>query len=129
MPALCPCCCAWCRVCRRAFPEVTIQLRGDAGFALPLLYEFCEFFDIEYAIGIPANCVFQQRAEPLQKQLKQRYRRSQVPQRSFSSFRHRAGSWPRQRRICYKAEHSASGTNLRFLVTNCAGRASEVFAL
>src|SRR5207247_7802057 len=37
-------------------------------------------------------------------------------------------SWPRQRRICYKAEHSAAGTNLRFVVTNCAGRASEVFA-
>ena len=111
-----------------AFPEVTIQLRGDAGFALPLLYKFCEFFGIAYAIGIPANCVFQQRVEPLQKQLKQRYRHTQVPQRAFSSFRHRARSWPRQRRICYKAEHSASGTNLRFLVTNCAGRASAVFA-
>jgi len=111
-----------------AFPEVTIQVRGDAGFALPLLYKFCEFFDIEYAIGIPANCVFQQRAEPLQKQLKRRYRRTQVPHRGFSSFRHRARSWPRQRRICYKAEHSAAGTNLRFVVTNRAGRASQVFA-
>lgn len=111
-----------------AFPEVTIQLRGDAGFALPLLYQFCEFFDIEYAIGIPANCVFQQRAEPLQKQLKQRYHRTQVPQRAFSSFRHRARSWPRQRRICYKAEHSPVGINLRFVVTNCAGRTSQVFA-
>ncbi|HXY09853.1 MAG TPA: IS1380 family transposase [Terriglobales bacterium] len=111
-----------------AFPRVTIKLRGDAGFALPLLYKFCEFFDLKYAIGIPANCVFQQRAQPLQQQLNQRYRRTQVPQRSFSSFRHRAHSWPRQRRICYKAEHSATGTNLRFVVTNCAGRASEVFA-
>jgi hypothetical protein len=111
-----------------AFPGVPIQLRGDAGFALPLLYEFCEFFEIEYAFGIPGNCLFQQRAEPLQKQLKKRYRRTQVPQRRFSSFRHRARSWPRQRRICFKAEHSAAGTNLRFVVTNCAGRSSEVFA-
>ena len=111
-----------------AFPRVTIQLRGDAGFALPLLYKFCEFFHLEYAIGIPANCVFQQRAQPLQQQLKRRYRRKQVPQRSFSSFRHRAYSWPHQRRICYKAEHSVAGTNLRFVVTNCAGRAAEVFA-
>jgi hypothetical protein len=86
------------------FPGISIQLRGDAGFALPLLYEFCEFFAINYAIGIPANCAFQRRAQPLQQQLKQRYRRTQVPQRSFSSFRHRAHSWPRQRRICYKAE-------------------------
>jgi hypothetical protein len=46
---------------------------------------------------------------------------------SFSSFRHRAGSWSRQRRICYKAENTV-GTNLRFLITNLTGRASEVFA-
>ena len=111
-----------------AFPGVKIQLRGDAGFALPLLYEFCEFFGIQYAFGIPANCVFQQRAEPRQKQLQRRYRHTQLPQRSFSSFRHRARSWPRQRRICYKAEHTAVGTNLRFVITNCAGRAAQVFA-
>jgi Transposase DDE domain group 1 len=110
-----------------AFPEVQIKLRGDAGFAVPLLYEFCEFFGIQYAFGIPANQVFQRRAEPRQKRLQRRYRRTQLPQRSFSSFRHRARSWSHQRRICYKAEHSAAGTNLRFLITNCAGRASEVF--
>ena len=110
------------------FPGVKIKLRGDAGFAVPLLYEFCEYFGIQYAIGIPANCVFQRRAEPRQQRLKRHYRRTQLPQRGFSSFRHRARSWPRQRRICYKAEHTAAGTNLRFLVTNCAGRASEVFA-
>jgi Transposase DDE domain group 1 len=111
-----------------AFPGIQIKLRGDAGLALPLLYEFCEFFKIHYALGIPANCVFQRRAEPLQKKLKRRYRRSQAPQRSFSSFRHRAGSWSRQRRICYKAEHGGAGTNLRFVITNCPGRAAEVFA-
>jgi Transposase DDE domain group 1 len=111
-----------------AFPNAKIKLRGDAGFALPLLYEFCEFFDIQYALGIPANCVFQRRAEPRQKQLQRRYRRTHLPQRGFSSFRHRARSWPRQRRICYKAEHTAVGTNLRFLITNCSGRAVEVFA-
>jgi hypothetical protein len=110
-----------------AFPGVPIRLRGDAGFALPLLYEFCEFFGIQYAIGIPANSVFQRRAELLQTKLKRRYRRSQLPQRSFSSFPHRARSWSRQRRICYKAEHTAVGTNVRFLITNCKGRASELF--
>jgi hypothetical protein len=111
-----------------AFPGITIKLRGDAGFALPLLYDFCEFFAIQYAFGIPANCVFQRHAQPLQKKLRRRYRRTQLPQRSFSSFRHRAGSWLRQRRICYKAEHTAAGTNLRFVITNCSGRASQVFA-
>ena len=62
-----------------AFPGVKIKLRGDAGFALPLLYQFCEFFEIEYALGIPANCVFQRRAQPLQKQLKRRYAAPSYP--------------------------------------------------
>jgi DDE family transposase len=33
---------------QREFPNVRIQLRADAGFATPLLYEFCEFFGIQY---------------------------------------------------------------------------------
>jgi hypothetical protein len=89
-----------------AFPGVKIKLRGDAGFALPLLYKFCEFFGIEYAIGIPANCVFKPRAEPLQKQLHHRYRRTQLPQRSFSSFRHRP-------QLAAPAPHLLQGRTLR----------------
>ena len=92
MPALCPCSVRLVPRLEAAFPGVKIKLRGDAGFALPVLYKFCEFFEIEYALGIPANCVSQRRAEPLQKKLKRRYRRTQLPQRSFSSFRHRARS-------------------------------------
>ncbi len=111
-----------------AFPGVPIKLRGDAGFALPLLYQFCEFFGIQYALGIAANVVFQRQAAPRQKRLARLYRRTGVPQRSFSSFRHRARSWPRQRRICYKAEHTATGINLRFVISNCPGRPAEVFA-
>src|SRR5580658_5723602 len=86
------------------------------------------FFSETYALGIAANAVFHRQTERRQKRLARRYRHTQIPQRSFSSFRHRARSWSRQRRICYKAEHTAMGTNLRFLITNCAGRASEVFA-
>ena len=113
---------------QQEFPGVRIQLRADAGFALPLLYEFCEFFGIQYAIGMPANPLFQRRADPLQRRLARRYRRSGKPQRSFSSFLHRAQRWFHQRRICYKAEHAEAGTNLRFLVTNQKGRSRAVFS-
>ena len=40
---------------QREFPKVRIKLRADAGFATPMLYEFCEFFGLQYAIGI-AGC-------------------------------------------------------------------------
>src|SRR2546428_544409 len=112
---------------QKEFPGVRIQLRADAGFPLPLLYEFCEFFGLQYVIGLPTNAVFQRRAARLQRRLARRYRRTRQPQRSFSSFRHRAQSWFRQRRICYKAEHTATGTNLRFLVTNLKGRSHSIF--
>ncbi len=113
---------------QREFPGVRIQLRADAGFATPLLYEFCEFFGLQYAIGRGNNARLQTAAQPLQRRIARRYRRSGQPQRSFSSFRYRAHPWSHQRRIVYKAEHSAVGTNLRFLVTNLPGRSRSVFS-
>src|ERR1700684_174708 len=95
------------------FPGVRIKLRADAGFALPLLYEFCEFFGIQYAIGMPANAIFQRRVVRRQRRLARGYRRTRQSQRFFSSFPHRAQRWFHQRRVCYKAEHTETGTNLR----------------
>ena len=113
---------------QREFPNVRIKLRADAGFATPLLYEFCEFFGIQYAIGIGRNSRLQGKAQQLEHRLARRYRRTGEPQRAFSSFVYRAHPWSHQRRICYKAEHTATGTNLRFLVTNLAGRSCSVFS-
>src|ERR1700684_2159854 len=113
---------------RREFPKVRIKLRADAGFATPLLYEFCEFFGIQYAIGIGNNSRLQGKAQRLQHRLARRYRRTGQPQRSFSSFRYRAHPWSHQRRLCYKAEHSAAGSNLLFLVTNLPGRSRSVIS-
>ena len=48
---------------QREFPKARIKLRADAGFALPLLYEFCEFFGIQYVIGIAANPRLQEQAQ------------------------------------------------------------------
>jgi Transposase DDE domain group 1 len=113
---------------QREFPKVRIKLRADAGFATQLLYEFCEFFGLQYAIGIGRNSRLQAGAQRLERRLARRYRRTGEPQRSFSSFRYRAHPWSHQRRICYKAEQSAAGSNLRFLVTNLSGRSRSVFS-
>jgi Transposase DDE domain group 1 len=110
------------------FPKVRIKLRADAGFAAQLLYEFCEFFRLQYAIGIGRNSQLQAGALRLERRLARRYRRTGEPQRSFSSFRYRARPWSHQRRICYKAEHAVAGSNLRFLVTKLPGRSCSVFS-
>jgi hypothetical protein len=103
---------------RSAFPGVRIKLRGDAGFALPLFYEFCEFFDTEYAFGIPANCLFQRRGERRRKQLKRLYSRTQLSQRDFSSFRHRARSWPRHSTSRGRAAQVLSSATIEANVTS-----------
>jgi hypothetical protein len=113
---------------QRDFPPVRIQLRADAGFATPMLYEFCEFFGPQYAIGMGNNSRLRGTAQHLQRRLARYFRRTGQPQRSFSSFRYRAHPWPHQRRIRYKAEHAAAGTYLRFLVSNLPGRSRSVFS-
>jgi len=70
----------------------------------------------------------QSSAQERQHRLAKRYRRTGEPQRSLSSFRYRAHTWSHQRRICYKAEHTSAGTNLRFLLTNLSGRSCSVFS-
>jgi Transposase DDE domain group 1 len=70
---------------QREFPKARIQLRADAGFALPL-YEFCEFFSIQYTTGVAANSRLQEKAQRLQRRLARRYRRTGNPQRSFPAF-------------------------------------------
>jgi len=113
---------------QREFPKVRIKLRAAAGFATPLLYEFCEFFGLPYAISIGPNSRLPGKAQRLERRLARRYRRTGQPQRCFASFLYRAHPWSHQRRICYKAEHTAAGTNLRFLVTNLPGRSRSVFS-
>ena len=42
---------------RSAWPEVPILVRGDCGFALPAVYDFCEAENLTYALGLPSNAV------------------------------------------------------------------------
>ena len=76
-----------------AFPGVKIKLRGDAGFALPLLYLFCEFFGIQYALAFPPTR--SSNGEPTSAETSDRRYRRTNPAARFSSFRHRARSWSR----------------------------------
>lgn len=112
-----------------AFPKVKFRLRADAGFAGPEFYQFCEAFDIDYAVGIAANAVFRRQAAAVQLQAQDGYHlNQQQPQRLFADFEHQAASWSKMRRICYKAEHTTIGTNLRFVVTNRDLEPEKLFA-
>ena len=113
---------------QREFPGVPIRLVGDAGFAIPDLYKFCERGKIEYSFGIGSNPAFQRESQALVEKVARRWLRRGQRQCLYSSFRHRSKRWrQRSRRICCKAEHGSGGSSLRYVITNRPGTAAQVF--
>ncbi len=48
------------------FPEITLFIRGDSGFAVPALYDLCEKESVSYIIRLKSNAILQALAEELQ---------------------------------------------------------------
>jgi hypothetical protein len=108
---------------RKEWPEVRIEIRADAGFALPAVYEYCEAEDIFYTIGLVPNPRLEALAAPLvflaTVVSMLRMRHGVAPKvRLLSEASYEAGSWGKKRRVVYKAEVLKKGQNTRFVVTN-----------
>jgi hypothetical protein len=103
---------------RARWPQVSIELRADSGFALPALYDYCERERISYTIGLSPNTRLQALAAPLVAQAKQLHQQTGEKVRRLAEGRYAADSWPHERRVVYKAEAVAKGSNLRFVVTS-----------
>lgn len=112
---------------RQAWPEVRIELRADAGFAIPAVYEYCEAHGIVYTIGLITNARLEALAAPLLEQAQHQYAAEQQKVRLLAAGQYQAGSWERERRIVYKAEVMAEGTNTRFVVTTRSTDAAALY--
>jgi hypothetical protein len=113
---------------RRRFPHTPIFLRGDAGMATPAVEAKLEAEGIRYVLGIGTNRVFKARVAALVAKAQARYDRTGRPVYIRTSFRHRAKTWPRHRRILVKIDVTAQGLNVRFMVTNRRGAAADLIA-
>lgn len=105
-----------------------IRLRGDAEFAAPGLYEYLEGARVGYAISMAGWPPLHAQTRAARVRAERAYRKTQKPQTRFGDLGYRAQSWHRPRRIVYKIEVTASGTALRFLVTNLTTSPVKVFA-
>jgi Transposase DDE domain group 1 len=116
---------------RHAWPGITILVRGDAGFAVPAVYEFCEAEGLLYALGYSSNPVLKQRTDTMAADLELYYHfyGARDPHvQSFHVFEHyQAGSWTRPRRIVAKVEINRHGVNRRFVVTNLSGHPQGIY--
>ena len=105
-----------------------IEIRADAGFAIPEIYEYCEKEDIGYPIGLISNPRLEALAQDLLKRAKRVAEEQEGEKvRLLSSASYQAGSWEHSRRVLYKAEILEKGTNTRFVVTSRSDRPEELY--
>jgi hypothetical protein len=99
---------------------VQIEIRADAGFAVPAVYEWCEEEGVGYTIGLVSNPRLEALAEALLERAEREYEAQEEGEkvRLVSEAPYRAHSWERSRRVIYKAEVLEKGTNTRFVVTS-----------
>ena len=98
--------------------KLTRSLRADAAFARPEIYEFLETEGFSYAIRLPAN---QKLQEAIDHMLTRPVGRPPLkPQLFYTSFRYRAQSWTKPRRVVAKVEWHRGELFPRvgFVVTN-----------
>jgi DDE family transposase len=112
---------------RSAWPGVEVELRADAGFAVPAVYEFCEDEGIRYTIALITNSPLEEMAASLLEEANHRYEERGRKVRLLSQGHYQAGSWQIERRVVYKAEVMEEGTNTRFVVTNKRDEPDELY--
>ena len=69
-------------------------------------------------VGLPSNKRLAALAAPVAGAAEALHRLDGDKQRLFHDFTYAAGTWPRERRVMVKAEHTDLGANTRFVVTN-----------
>jgi Transposase DDE domain group 1 len=116
------------RAMRARWSGVAIEVRIDAGGAVPAIYDFCEREHVDYTIGLVPNRRLEALAAPLLAQAQQQRGETGIEKvRLVGETTYQAGSWPHERRVIIKAEALAKGPNVRFVVTTRADPAEALY--
>lgn len=116
---------------RQAWPNLLIIVRGDCGFAVPDMYDYCDADGLLYVFGYGSNEVLKGKTAAALADLQLYYdcysQREPSVQR-FERFEdYQADSWSRPRSIIAKIEINRYGVNRRFVVTNMTGHPQGIY--
>ena len=112
---------------RQAWPKVEILVRADSGFCRWRMLRWFDRHGVDYVIGIAKNPRLHDQSLALRTLAQWRYWMMGEKQRLFSEVRYAAQTWDTPRRVIVKAEHSARGSNPRFVVTHLTGNAQRIY--
>jgi hypothetical protein len=108
---------------RSRWPGVWIIVRADSSFAREETMSWCEANRVDYVFGLAKNRVLERRIVAELAEAKARAAATGQPARVFKELRYQTQkSWTRERRVVAKAEHTAEGSNPRFVVTSLPER-------
>lgn len=94
---------------REKYPSLPLYLRGDSGFASPVLYDACEENDCCYAIRLKDNKALRKYAADADAALTRATRYNQVDYAvEYGEFMYQASSWSHPRRVVFKVEKPAN---------------------
>jgi hypothetical protein len=117
------------RAIQARWPKVRIEVRADAGFAVPALYDYCEEAQLTYTLGLGRNARLTRLAAPLQSAaVQQQATTGAAKVRLLGEIVYQADSWLQSRRVIVKAELLPQGPNTRFVVTNRADPPAQLYA-
>lgn len=103
------------------YPEVTLLLRGDSGFATPELYKQCEENGTSYVIRLKENRILRDKASFLVDELDEITKENKVDYAVvYGEFMYQADPWPYERRVVCKVEKPENQMvyMYTFIVTN-----------
>ncbi len=103
---------------RKAYPNMEIVIRGDAGFSCPAFYKLADENNLFFALGLASNERLKKRVARAQKAVNHLYVSESIKHQHFMAFEYQADSWHKPQECYAKIESTGKGLNTRFIVSN-----------
>jgi hypothetical protein len=103
---------------REVWPKAHLVFRGDNGFGVPEIYDWCDENGVSYAINLAKNPRLLALVEPYLERARAEYEETGEEVRRVHAVTYQADGWPQPRRVLIKAEASEEGENPRFTLVS-----------
>ena len=117
----------WLNDCDRSGHKSELSSVATPVFAAGGMLLWCERNNVGYIVGIAKNKRLNALTAQRQRDARDCYAELGAKVRWFTDIHYAAGSWDRKRRVIAKIEHTAKGSNPRYVVTTLKGAGKTLY--
>ena len=114
---------------REHYPQATILVRGDSGFALPGLYDLCDAYGVHYIIKLKANAILDKLSNDAEDYFTACYKMDYDSYHChYDEFLYQANSWNKSHRVVMKIERSSGELAPRksYIITSLESNCADI---